>query len=430
MKLVKMSLVAAMLMGVSAFAIDNTKVSGDARLYYGTNDADYMAVGSTKASLFDKSSSYGQAALGLGVTTDLLDHVSAGAHLTALTTLGLQGQLVNNIWEATNGLDDYYWFDEAWIAATLGKTTLKVGRMQLDTPLVFSETWSIATNTFGAAVLLNQDLPDTTLVGAYVGESNGNVASMLNFGVAAGAVVGGVNANGTTNFSQFYNGAYAIGIVNNSVKPLTLQAWYYDATEAVQAYWLEADLAMDQVILFGAQYTSTDYQKNLLKVITADPTWNSHESNDAYAVMLGFKLKDVATLKASYSQVGKNDTLGVSAGQNLATNPTGGSQSKLYTEAWWNYGYITRNDTSAWNITATASAAGADFGAYYTSSTTKVSGASDVNMNELTLTAGKDFGPLNTTLAYIYTDADDQNVDAGGDAKAYNTLQVYLTLNF
>ena len=34
MKFTKMSLVAALLVGSSAFAIDNVKVSGDAKLYY------------------------------------------------------------------------------------------------------------------------------------------------------------------------------------------------------------------------------------------------------------------------------------------------------------------------------------------------------------------------------------------------------------
>jgi imipenem/basic amino acid-specific outer membrane pore len=45
--------------------------------------------------------------------------------------------------------------------------------MELDTPLAFSETWSIVPNTFEGAVVLNQDLPDTTLVGAWIGKGNG-----------------------------------------------------------------------------------------------------------------------------------------------------------------------------------------------------------------------------------------------------------------
>jgi hypothetical protein len=43
---------------------------------------------------------------------------------------------------------------------------------------------------------------------------------------------------------------------------------------------------------------------------------------------------------------------------------------------------------------------------------------------ETALTAGKSFGPLDVTAAYIYYDADQNNVDAS------NTLQAYLTYNF
>ncbi|MGE4473557.1 MAG: hypothetical protein AB7D20_12220, partial [Sulfuricurvum sp.] len=71
MKLVKMSLAAAVLLGASAFAIDNVKVSGDAKLYYMTNDAG-------DSDLFDKDSSAADTALRLSVTGDLTKNVSFG----------------------------------------------------------------------------------------------------------------------------------------------------------------------------------------------------------------------------------------------------------------------------------------------------------------------------------------------------------------
>ncbi len=70
-------------------------------------------------------------------------------------------------------VNDESWIGELWLAATMGKTTAKVGRMELDTPLAFSEKWSVAPNTFEGAVVINQDIPDTTLVGAWVGKGNG-----------------------------------------------------------------------------------------------------------------------------------------------------------------------------------------------------------------------------------------------------------------
>ncbi len=440
MKLTKMSLVAALLVGSSAFAIDNVKVSGDAKLYYSTADNSYSTPGTkTNNSLFSAKGGAGQAALGLGISADLAKNVSAGTHVTVLTTLGLQGQLVNNVWEGTAGLNDSWIVDEAWIAGTVGKTTGKIGRMQLDTPLVFTETWSIAKNTFEAAVLINQDIPDTTIVAAYVGGSNG--ASNINgngTGVPAVGIANRIQSQNTSNtsnttFSQFYNGAFAVAAINNSFKPLTLQAWYYDAPQYVDALWLEADLNCKKIpgLLAGAQYTKINYNKSAELAIAQD------SDNDAYAVMLGYEMKDVATVKVSYSQVGKEtkSTLGLGAAQNLATLRNH-AQTKLYTEAWWNYGYVTRADTSAIHVSVEGNAADiVDLGLYYTQTNSDKNGgtADRADMQEVTLTASKSFGPLDASLAYIYTKADDQNdnsADGVQNGEAYNTIQAYLTLNF
>ncbi len=392
MKLVKMSMVAALLVGSSAFAIDNVKVDGNANLFYSTSDH-------TEAiDMFDKAGAIGQASLGLGISADLTESVSAGAHLTALSTLGLEGQLVSGVWEGTNGTDDYFWFDQAWLAATAGKTTAQVGRMALDTPLVFTESWSIAQNTFEAAVVVNQDLPDTTLVGAYVGGSNGGFV-----GQATRTVIAPVNANGTTNFSQFYKGAFAAGVVNNSLEDVTLQAWYYDATQVVQAYWLQADVEIEG-ISFGAQYTAQEA--------------NGASTQSAYALELGYEMKDKFAVAVAYSAVGdETDGLG-NVGANLAAS----GQSKLYTEAWWAYGVVSAVDTTAITVEAEVPVEGiADFGAYYTMADNGAANNAG-DLTELTLTASRSYGALDATLAYINTTED------GGDA--YNMLQAYLTLNF
>ena len=434
MKFTKMSLVAALLIGSSAFAIENIKVAGDAKLFYSTQDDKYNTA---DTSLFDKKSSTGQVALGLGATADLTTSVSAGAHLTGLSTLGLQGQLVENVWEGTNGTKDYYLFDEAWLAGTIGNTTAKAGRMTLDTPLVFTEKWSIAKNTFESAVLSNTDIPDTTVVGAYVGGTNSNnIANPITgssreinsrftgFGNAAGTMQK-VDSNGQTNFSQFYNGAYAVGAINNSFKPLTAQAWYYNATQYLNAYWVQADLSINN-ILAGLQYTSVNYTKSTELPIA------KNVSNNATAAMLGYELKDAFTAKVSYSQTGKEEdsTKSLGSGANLA-----GSQSKLYTEAWWNYGIISKADTKAFNITLTAPVADLfTTGLYYTQATNGKNGnalATENDFKEATFEVTKAFGPLAVGVYYIYTQNDATNIKAG-DTKgsAYNTVQTYLTYSF
>ncbi len=450
MKLTKMSLVAALLVGTSAFAeIENIKVKGDANLFYSTTDATsgYIAdknalTGSTDTgSLFDKDSSAADASINLNVTADLakndLVKVSAGAGYTIITTLGLENNFVSNVWAgshtATVGTGSNYanlptvggakvenanWMTEAWVALSLqkgSKSTLKLGRMELDTPLAFTEKWSIEKNTFEAAVLLNQDIPDTTLVAAWVGNGNGTEtfgqnaqSNVQGLGLAMAPIV-----NGEGQFTTYgTNGAYAFGIVNNSFKPLTVQAWYYDLPSLATAYWLQADLKCKKIpgLLAGAQYTSG----KLTNVSGAD-------SSGTYALMLGYEVKDTVTVKAAYSQTSDKGAL---HGRNTAT---GTKYSKLYTEAWWNYGYITQTDTSAYNIAVESPVNGMfDLGIYYTSADAPATGVNAGNdMDEITVTASKSFGPLDATLAYVNAKADDQN---NGDA--YNIVQAYLTLNF
>ncbi len=444
MKLIKLSLIAAVLVGSSAFAISNVKVAGNAKLYYSTN----TNVTGQSEGIFGANNSYGQAAFDLGLTADLTKGISAGVSMTGLSSLGLQQQLVSNVWEGTNNLTDTYWFDTAWIAGTYGKTTAKIGRMKLDTPLIFTESWSIVENTFTGAVLINQDIPNTTLVGAYVGESNGNTINGSNYGQNGNTLKINQNAisfsqpgignpnriQGTkngSNFSQFYNGAYAVGVINNSLKPLKVQAWYYNAPQYLQDWWLEADFNMNGIIL-GAQYTGVSYTLN-----QSSSTGNANSANNAYAVKLGYKINNIATITGAVAQTATSTT-GFGAGANLAELGNN-AQSKLYTEAWWNYGYITRADTTSYNVTITSPVNGLfDLGLFWTHTVTGSNGGKKVfdpsvyngdgrsmQLNEFTATASKSFGTLDTSLAYIFTKASDQNAGVG-----YSTLQLYLTYNF
>jgi hypothetical protein len=423
MKLVKMSLAAAVLLGASAFAIDNVKVSGDAKLFYSTNDAGTNG-------LFDRTSSAADTAIRLGATGDLTKGVSFGASVTGLSTLGLENNLVNNTWSGAHpytsanplnnrpNVNDTAWVNEAWLAATLGKTTAKIGRMELDTPLAFSEKWSIAANSFDAAVLINQDLPDTTLVGAWVGKGNGANAVGSVPGAGAYANTNGLGIDGILAekgaFSTFAkNGAYAAAAVNNSLKFLTAQAWYYNVVDVADAYWLQADWDCQLVkgVKVGAQYADMSPKG---AAVTLVPTI---QDSKAYAFKLAYAGVENLNVSAAYSKANNDGTLKVA---NVATDNLGAAQSKLYTESWWTYGEVGAPSAKSYNVTAEYDAKKiAKLGAYYTH---VKNSNDDYRMNEVALTATKSFGPLDATLAYINTDF--------SDADSVNTLQAYLTLNF
>jgi hypothetical protein len=443
MKFTKMSLVAALLVSSSAFAVDNIKMSGDAQVVYSTdNDSEhgYSSIAKKDATLFDKDSSAADAALHLGITADLLKNdlvsISAGTKMTVLTTLGLENNFVSNVWGSSHGatagtnasyasalggakVENATWFNEAYVVAAAGKSILKVGRQSLDTPLAFTEKWSVEQNTFEAAVLINQDIPDTTLVAAFVGNGNGTETfgqdvngTVVQHGLA---VAGYVNENGKfTTYGS--DGAYAFGIINNAYKPLTVQAWYYSVSQFAQATWFQADLDATDLgvagLFAGAQYSGLTIEKGSVAGNTADINAN------VYALMAGYKIKDLVCVKASFSSVSKDH----SAGFNTAT-AVGTAQSKLYTEAWWNYGNVTAKDTTAMNLTIKSPVQGIfDLGVYYTS-TDQATSAGDNDLSELTLTAGKTLGPVDATLAYIYADKKQAQ-------DPVTTIQAYITVNF
>ncbi len=407
MKLAKLSLAAIVALSVSAFAdVENVKFSGNAKLFYGTNDADVwsgaLATHNVDGTLFDKDNAYGQVAANVAISADLADGVAGKLRVTGLATLGLENNLVSDTWAGPlGGVSSQWWVSEAWLAKTFGNTTIKVGRQELDTPLAFSEKWNIAENTFDAAVVLNNDLPDTTLVAAWVGRGNGT----------AGAVVVGAT-NGSDPFSTYVNeGAYAFAAITKLIPMTTAQIWYYNVMQVAQAWWLQADVNLDEMapgLSFGIQYANID------------PDAAGADTASAVAVKLGYAM-DNLKLAAAYSTTDSDGAVPVA---NTATGLVG-AQTKLYTEAWWNYGYVGRNDTDTFMLSAEYNMEDiADFYAQYTNSDGGKK-AGNIDMSEFTLTASKSFGNLDATVAYIYTDADNQN-----NGSSFNTVQVYLTYNF
>lgn len=461
MKLVKMSLAAAVLLGASAFAIDNIKVDGDAKLYYGTSNAAKngshgtiapATAGGSQSGLFSKNNSAGDTAVRIGVTGDLMKGVSFGVTGYAVSSLGLENNLVSNTWTGAHGVtgngssataqvDTMAWVGEMWMAATLGKTTAKLGRMELDTPLAYSEKWSVVPNTFEAAVLINQDIPDTTLVGAWVGKGNGQNTlrtAVTGLGINNTNVIGidGIIGYGANQNTFGNDGAYAAAAVNNSFKPLTAQAWYYDVVNVANAYWLQADLDCQLLkgVKAGAQYANMSPKGELKRIVNTLPVSDIKDSS-AYAFKLGYEGVQNLKVSAAYSKADKDGTLKIA---NVATNNLSAAQSKLYTEAYWNYGYVGAPDARTYALAAEYNAGFATFGAQYTdvsigttSTLTQTLGKSNVKMKEAALTATKSFGPLDATLAYFSTKADDQNIKYG-DTKGsrYDSVLAMLKLNF
>lgn len=181
MKITKMSLaaVAAIAMTMGANAEVTTELSGDAKIWYETADSsDNTESARAGNGLFHQNASgltHGAAAVSVEAKGKA-GVLGYGLKYTAVDTLGLENNLVSGIRQASNGSDPLqtaHWAEKAFITYQMGNTTAKIGRQHLDTPLAFTEKWNIAANSFDAAVLINSDIENVTLIGAYVGKGNG-----------------------------------------------------------------------------------------------------------------------------------------------------------------------------------------------------------------------------------------------------------------
>lgn len=451
MKLGKLSLVAVMALGTSAFAIDNVKVNGEAKLWYqtseysgpaaATTDGDPMITGTQAQSeqdFFDNNgNTNANIKVSIGATADLLKNLTAGIKVTALTTLGIENNLigatsaakvsqdgVSHQSSATDGnsFNDQAWTEEAYLAYSADKTVVKIGRQRLDTPLAFSETWNVVDNTFEAAVLINNNVPDTTLVGAWIGNHNG--MGLTNVGRGTTVAMNG-------EFDTFAaEGTYFAGAINKSIPNTTIQAWYYSVPEIATACWLQADAKLIDMISVGVQYAgmNTDSTSDSLTTAVAN-----HRDTNMYAVKGAVDVAGV-NLYAAYSSVDAG-TLGFA---NVAT----GDKSSVYTTLGSIYmdGEIAAApDTDAWKVGAsTKLVPGVALSASYAEAETGSNGGTaavfagastrDCDFTAWDVVASTKVGELGLTAIYTQFDKDVKATDTAD--KTTDTFRVIASLKF
>lgn len=409
MKLGKLSLVAVMALGTSAFAIDNVKVNGQAKLIYQTKDIQNSA-----NDMFDQLASDAGISFTIGATADLTTGVSAGFEMQAFSTLGLESNLVSGVM-ATNQTNDASAASQAWLASTLGKTTVKVGRMELDTPLAFTEKWNVVKNTFDAAVVLNNDLPDTTLVGAWVGKHNGIGATTATVNGFTNTPLlinsSGQTAGLTNNPYQTFGvqGAYAVGAVNKSIPNTTAQLWYYNVVDLATAYWLQADAKVMDMVTLGAQYANMD----------PDAKFGGLKDSKIWALKAGVDVAGV-NMYAAYSSADKDGSLGFA---NVST----GDKTMIYTgqDSVLMDGIVTRPGTDAIKVGASTTLAGVKLAAGYVDCDGEVAN-SDISGYDISV-SGK-AGPLN--LQAIYSSIDTESASGNYSNLDRDNLRFIVALPF
>lgn len=350
MKKIIVSLTAASLIVASAAAADkgiDIVTTGQAAVYYQT--ATTNATGA--ADLFDKTDSSANVGVQLNLDADLKNDFTFGSQITYLGTNGLEKNLVGGVMATTNGgasildqqnLDSVLALTQINVSKKIANTTVKLGRQELPmalSPLAFSEDWNVFKNTFEAGLVVNTDIPNTTLVGAYVGKSN-NFGDMSNFGnlspstTGLAAPMGDVRVDGT---------AYMITAQNKSIPMTTITASYYNVAQiSVDANTTNAATVADRVTgLEGATAVWGDVavaDKSLplglalgLQAGQISPELGDLASTTAMGVKATIVPVSALTLTAAYTTVNGDDTKPQVAIRNFA-NTGGSTKTPLYTQ--------------------------------------------------------------------------------------------------
>ncbi len=359
-------------------AASNWKFSGQAVVYIQTDDAYVSSRGVTAAqddALFSQGATAANAGLQLTATNaDVIAGIGFGAQLTGLGTLGLEEDVVSDVMQTAGNpfpLNAAY-FSQLYLTYGMGNTSLKVGRQELPkalSPFAYSEGWNVFNNTFDAALLVNTDIQDTVLVGAWVRSLNvnGEHALMADFNK--------INAS---------DGVFMLTAQNKSIADLTLTgSWYYGSDYAA---------GNDLNILWGdAQYNAgvanIGIQGGAVMCDAVDDT-------KAFGAMASGKL-DILNVSAAYSHV-NNSTLGMFQ--------TGGDTSALYTDTALNQvdsvlGVNLNNDMDKFVVTAGADVLGGNLTGVYA----YVDNGGDFNEVDVVYSTNITEN-LVGVLAYVYSD--------------------------
>ncbi len=246
MKLAKLSLAAIVVAGLatSSFAADTLadafkagKVSGALQGYYWTRDN-----GTTDADIFTSG-------LDLSYETGKFYGFAFKA-----TFQGTSSPFADTDAKAMFAGDEYgsgAQLSEAYISYSMKNTTVLVGRMYLDTPLVASSGSRVTKQAFEGAAIINTDVPNTTLIAGYVDKFQARTDGL-----------GGIGEFSKYSGGLAGEGAYTLAAINKSIAGLTLTGAYADVIDVAQVAYAEAAYegkASSFSYGVAAQYYYTDY---------------------------------------------------------------------------------------------------------------------------------------------------------------------------
>jgi len=376
--------------------------NGQAVVYYQT--ADNWGNGS----VFDQgpaaaNEGWAKAAAGIQLAAEnknLLGPIGAGFELSGISSLGLENDVVSGLVQSATGDLTGAAITQAYLTAGFGNTSIKIGRQTLPkalSPFAFSEGWNVFKNTFEAALVVNSDVPDTTLVYAYVTRSNHSIKPLSDFSE--------INED---------DAVHMITAQNKSIAGLTLTGTWYFAPDLVSN-------GNDLNVFWGdAKYVMGDYS---IALQGGQIGPDSAEDTTAFGAKIGanFGMFDASL---AYSTV-DDGTIGM---RNFGT----GVKTPLYTQAILNQNTIAR-DSDTFKLALGAKALGGKFTGVYINSDLGDTANASVFGNQAGSGTYQEFELIyktkitdNTTLFAAYIN---QNDDRQAD-DSQNFFRVWGRYNF
>ena len=350
MKKILVSVAAAtMALSTTASALEDIKVSGQAKLFYETdnkvsvNGSDGVGNQRKDNGLFDRRNSAGEVTFKLGMTGKQGD-VGFGATVYHSNTMGLENNVVSVT--RTKAVEEDVYFGELYFTAPVAPdTVLKFGKQELDTPLAFTERWNSLPNTFNAAVAINSSIDNVTLIGAYIGQGNGN-ATTARVEDPADPSKPEKYVNGTwqasSDFESFYGGAYALAALYKQ-DTFAANFWAYYINNAIQAdlrppatgiaenvdayaAWFDAGVKMGDANVKGyLAYMDHTGSSELAKAIGKTGDGVNGDATFAAALSADMKISDITLFgAASYVSEGDLPVANTATGYKKTMLPTQG----------------------------------------------------------------------------------------------------------
>lgn len=253
-------------------------------------------------------------------TKNIFADVGAGVELTGMYSSGdfsnLRIQNVGNENETTTLRESGGAITQAYLTYGFSNTSLKVGRQRVPkslSPFAFTEGWQPLKNSFDTLLLINSDIPNTSLIYAGITKANGtNNADIGEFN--------DINENG--------NVVHMLTAQNKSIENLTITGSFYYAPN----FTSKDDLS---IVWSDAKYIYNDY--TLAFQAGQIQSMSSTTATNAIGAKIGGKY-DIFDASLSFSYV-DDGTIKL---QNLGTSV----KTPLYTQLILNQGHIKSNDTT------------------------------------------------------------------------------------